>query len=580
MSKRSERPSKKSYHERERRKYGWDGSAELDLMRHFCRESFWMHFLYSFGAGLNEKGKRWIDEAVHKPMADWFQGHIVPWMEARKAGHGYPLHLVILVHREIGKTTLITRAGQSWLHLRDPEIATATGAEKIQLSVAMLDAIKAVMDGSDASALWGRLYGSWAAAARKWSGREVTHAGRRNTSRQDPSMVAFGVETSLTGSHPDAYFYDDPISYERLATDTNWLETVKGQISSLIPVIQSDGLAVWVGTRYDMEDHYGDAFKALGIASISGMSPDGLEATPGGVIHLYFMAGRDRDGVPTTPKVWPEPRLQRYQKTNPLRYASQIMNDPAISELNPITPEQIAQCGVDRKDVPWASLRYVITTDTAFSDGERLSRKDETVMLVQGLHIDGSGDVYVIEGHGNAAMRAEHFARLLVATVQRYRRLGFRIIAITDEKIRAGKKGAWQLTLANYFADANEPMPRFLEFERGNTPKYQRLHAATTFWVDGHVRWVKGAPGMDRLVEQMGRIGQYAVNPRIKIDWADAHSDTFQPELYRPMRRPVAPSPLEHGSAILPVDGLHAGDFYDDDDRRWLDVVPREPIRS
>src|SRR6185295_3886478 len=224
--------------DRPRKPGGWDPIEEMALLRHFCRQDFWSFFLYAFGAGLNPKGKDWIDPDVHEPMARWFQHHVDEWMMWRKQGIKRQKHLAILVHREIGKTTMITRAGQLWLHLRDPDIATATGAEKEGLAQKMLEGMKAVLDGSDDSALWAKLYGDWSTGARKWTGREIVHTGRKNTSRQDPSMIIFGVETSITGSHPDALFYDDPISYERLTTDTNWLQAVNSQITSLIPVVQ------------------------------------------------------------------------------------------------------------------------------------------------------------------------------------------------------------------------------------------------------------------------------------------------------------------------------------------------------
>ena len=573
------RPNNRNYLDRPRLKAGWDGPAEMELMRHFCRTDFWTFFLYAFGAGTNPKGQRWIDPEVHEPLARWFQKHVEEWEGWRRDGVNRQKKLAVVVQREIGKTTLITRAGQLWLHLRDPEIATATGSEKVELASKMMEAMKAVLDGSDGHALWTRLFGDWSSAARKWTGKEVVHAGRRNTSRQDPSFIVFGVETSITGSHPDAIFYDDPISYERLTSDSNWLGAVNSQVSSLIPVLQGDGLLVWPGTRYDDEDHYGVAFKTEGVISVSGMQTGSIPLDPDGAVHVYFLAARDSDGTPTTPKVWSEERLRRYQKADPLRYASQVMNDPSISELNPITRDQIAQCSVEKKDVPWHSLRYALCCDTAFSDGNKVSGKDETVMVVHGYPRNGSGDVYVIEGFGNTTLRAEDFGKLLVSTVQRYRRQGLKIIAITDEKTRAGKKDAWRLTLQNFFADVNEPMPRFIEFERGSTKKYERLHSASTFWVDGHVRWVKGAPGNDRLTEQMARIGQYAVNPRIKIDWVDAHSDAFQKELYSPMRRAGEATPWDRGASPLPGDGLMVSDFDDDTSGDWSNVVPRPPIR-
>lgn len=579
MTLRDERPSKRSYDERPRQKLGWDGRAEFDLMRHFARTDFWTFFLWAFGDGSSPKGQKWIDPEIHEPLARWFQMHVEEWQQWRRDGIVRQKHLMVIVHREVGKSRMITAAGQLWLHVLDPELSSFTGSESLDLSRKLLNIMRGVIDGSDPYSLFVRLFGDWSTNARQWTREYITHAARRQTSRADPSLGTFAVETSIVGAHPDAIFRDDPISYERLTTDTNWIAAVMSQGSSLVPVLQGDGLHVDVGTRYDVEDHLGQQMNAQGVASVSGMQTDAIQVVPDGNIHVYFLAGRDANNHPTTPKVWPEERMTRYQKTDPLRYASQVMNDPSISELNPITREQIVQCGVEKKEVPWSNLRFAICCDTAFSDGNKVSTKDETVLVVHGYPRNGSGDVYVIEGYGNASLRAEDFGRLIVATVQRYRRLGHRIIAITDEKTRAGKKGSWEMNLKNFFADANEPMPRFIEFERGSTKKYERLHAASTFWVDGHVRYVRGAPGVEKLCEQMARIGQYAVNPRIKIDWADAHSDAFQPELYQPMRRVGNnKDPWMPGSQPIRMDGLDEGMFDDGEAANWRNVVPREPI--
>lgn len=562
-------------------RFAYDGEAEIELMRDLCLKDFWTFFCYGFGALINPKGERWVDPRIHEPMARWAQKHIDPWLAARAEGHGYQLHLAILVHREIGKTTLMNRALQLWLHLRDPEIATATGAETIALSRKMLAAMKAVLDGSDPHALWPKLFGNWAGNARTWTGSEVVHGARRNTSRQDPSFTIFGVETSIVGTHPDAYFYDDPISYEAIKSDANWLATVNSQISSLIPVVQSDGLVVWVGTRYDEDDHFGVAFRDEGVKSAEGMETDSFKVDPEhGQWHAYFMAGRDRDGVPTTPKVWNEDRLKAYQKKDPLRYASQIMNDPSISEFNPLTREQISQCVVKATDVPWGALRYAITTDTAFYDGGKQTSKDETVLLVHGYPRNGSGDVYIVEGHGSNTWRAEDFGKILVSLVQRYRRQGRKVFAITDEVTMAGKKDAWKLALTNFFNDVNEPMPQFYQFSRGGKKKVERIATASSFWVDGHVRVVHGAPGVDRLMDQMAKIGQMMVNPRTHDDWADAHADAFEPELYSPMRR-TGPqkAPYERGATAIAMDGVDPDDWGNDESRDWEMMCPRPPLR-
>lgn len=566
------------------RKFGdlekWDYANEAEALRNAGRIDFWTFFQHIFGAHSNPKGKRWIDPQVHEPMARWFQKHVDEWFDWRAHGWGKQKHLAVLVHREVGKTTMFVQAGIAWLHLRDPEISTYIGSEKLELATKSLAAIKSIIDGSDPYALFAPLYGNWSDESKKWTGTEIVHTGRKNISRRDPSIGTFAVETSIVGAHPDAIFYDDPISYERLRSDTNWLDTVNSQLTSLIPVIQSDGLFVNVGTRYDDLDHFGVAFRDEGVASLEGMETDSITVDKDGKWHVYFLAAKTPDGVLTTPKVWNERRLLDFQRRDPLRYAAQVMNDPSISELNPITRDQLEQCKVNVKDVPWGSLRFAVLTDVAFSDGDRVSGKDETVLIVHGYPRNGSGDVYVIEGYGSNQWRAEDFYDRLVALVQRYRRQGRTIFMITGEKSRSGLKGAIRSGIQNRFSDVNEPMPPYYEFERGDTKKYNRLQASTTFWVDGHVRIIRDSPGSEQLIKQMSRIGQYAVNKKIKIDWADAHSDAFQPELYQPMRR-IGPqkAPYERGSIPIEVDGLDP-EMFDDSDGGWSMAHPRPPIRG
>ncbi len=556
----------------------WDVDLEVELLRDLGRRNFWFFFYDVFGAGANPKGDRWIDPHVHAPLARWFQKHIDDWMAKRATGKGEQKHLAIVVPREIGKTTMFTQAGQMWLHVLDPEVSSYIGCESTQLAIKILDGIKATLDGSDPYSLFTKLYGGWSNNARSWTGKHITHSARKNTSRKDPSFGTFSVETSITGTHPDIIFYDDPISYERLKTDANWLETVNLQVTSLFPVIQSDGLVVWVGTRYDDDDHFGMAFREEGVASLSGMETDSIVVKPeDSKWHLYFMAARDKEGKPTCEKVWPEKRLKDYERRDPLRYAAQVLNDPSISEHNPITREQLKQCVIPIKDVPWGSLRYAFLCDTAFWDGKSRARKDETVIIAVGYPRNQSGDVYVIEGYGSNSWRAEDFGLKLVTLVQRYRSQGRRVFAITDEQTMAGKKGAWGIALRNYFSDKGEAMPPFLEFNRGDKKKIQRIVSAASFWVDGHVKVVEGSPGSGILMDQMSRIGQMMVNPNTKDDWVDAVSDAFQPELYQPMRRIVnQKAPWEKGSQILAVNMMDLDDFQEDG---WQENVARPPIR-
>lgn len=560
----------------------WSPEAHYRLLRHFCATDFWTFFLYAFGGGFNPKITRWL-EPVHMDIARWYQQHVEEWLLARKDGVGIRKNLAAVIHRRVGKTTMLTRAGQTWLHLRDPEMSTFTGSEKMELSQKMLAGIKAVLDGSDQHAHFTQLYGNWETAARSWTGRDIVHAARRNTSRQDPSFGTFGVETSITGSHPDAVFYDDPISYERLESDTDWLKSVNSQVTSVFPALEGDALVVWCGTRYDDEDHFGVAFREEGVASVTGMETDSIEIDPEhGKWHVYFLAGRHNDGRPSTPRVWPDDDMARYEKRNPLRYAAQIMNDPTLSELNPLTAKQIRDCVIPVKEVPWSALRFAICCDTALAKSRIVPGKDWSVFIVHGYPRNGSGDVYVVECHGSPHWRAEEYFNRLVATVQRYRTQGRKVFAITDELEQGGKGGTWPLAMKNVFHDKNEAMPQLYQFDRQSGPKkITRMETAATFWVDGHVRVVESGPGVEHLMEQMAKIGQYKVNPRIRCDFADAHADAFHPDLYQSMRR-VGPqkAPWDRDSSLIETPGLDHRLFDDADEmRQWEAIVPRPPLR-
>jgi hypothetical protein len=557
----------------------WDVNDEIELLREGCRRNFWTFFNLAFGDGLSDKGRDWIDPKVHKPIAEWYEAHIRDWMARRGTEHALQKHLAVLLPREVGKSRMITAAGQAWLHLLDPEISTYTGSESSELAQKILTIIKSVLSGADPHGMFSKLYGNWATNASVWSAKSVIHAGRRFLSRGDPSLGTFSVETSITGAHPDAIFYDDPISYERLISDQNWLQTVNSQVTSLGYVIQSDGLVVWVGTRYSDDDHFGIAFREEGVASLSGMATDSIQVDADrGRWHVYFLAGKDHEGEPTCPKTWPPRRLAMEEKREPHRFASQVMNDPTLSETNPITREQLRQCFIKAEEVPWSALTYAFLCDTAFWDGKSRVRKDETVIQVWGYPRNGSGDIYYIEGYGSATWRAEDFGNRLVSMVQRYRRQGRRVVAITDEVTMSGKKDAWKLALRNFFSDVNEPMPNFIQFDRQSRKKSQRMNAAAAFWVDGHVRVIEGAPGAQQLMEQMAKISQYMLNDKLKDDWCDVASDAVHPDLYQPMRRiGNQKAPWQKGAQLLAVDGLDPDMFTEDIYGR--EDGPRPPIR-
>jgi hypothetical protein len=520
----------------------WLSEEERNFWRVECQRSFYSFLTYCYGADKRFRQRPWFDPSIHKPLADWFQFHIDEWQNWRRQGIAQQKYLAILVPREVGKTTIITQAGLLWMHLHDADLSTYIGSEKTEFAVQWLAPIKAVLDGSDPKSRFTELYGNWYDTHRTWKTEQVVHSARYDLARKEPSFGTWGVEGGLTGMHPDVLCLDDPVSYEKMASHTGWLNTVNAHLVSLIPVLTADGLLVMPGTRYHDGDQFGRAFDpklGLGIKSIAGMPIPDAKVQGDGRWDVFYMSGRDArvtskehpTGKPTCPRTWSEQRMRDFEKQDPLRYSAQVLNDPSNSEYNPLTLRQCRDCIIDEKEIP---RRMVCTLhmDTAFKYLKRQAGGDETVLQVWGHPRDGSGDVFFLEGRGSNVWRAEDVCSQIVMLVQKYRRMGKRIVMITDEMEPGGKAGTWDLVLQSYFNAANTPMPQFKTLSRGGTKKLGRLIEAASFWSDNHVKIARNAPGQEALIEQMSRIGSSAHD-----DWADAAADVFHKDVYQVMRR-------------------------------------------
>lgn len=509
----------------------WDSDAERDYWAAKCRDSFWWFFLVGWGAHYNPEGT-FICDAVHKPLCDWFEAHVKDWLAKRGTKERYRLSLAVLVPRRVGKSTIITQAGLAWLHLLDPNISTFIGSYNTEFAEDFLPPIKAILSGGDPYGRFTWLYGNWYDKERVWKTDQLTHAVRTNTTRRDPSFGTWGVEKGLTGRHPDVLCLDDPTTYEKMGTDFGWLQTVNQHIVSLEPVVESDGIVIWVGTRYSDADHFGHYLRREGIKTLTGMPMPDLTATSGRW-HVYFLQARDRAGRPVIPTVWGEQELKDFATQDPVRYASQAMNDPTTSVFSPLTRQQVDALMVDSKGIPLRNLSYTIHMDTAFKSAESQIRGDESVIQLWGHFRDGSGDVVFCGAWSSHLWRIEHFLDKLVQIVRQCRYEGKQIRLMTDEAEIGGKVGSWETVLNSAFNGANVRMPPLILLHRGGKKKLARIIAGASYWIDGHVKLLRDAPGIDNLIGQMTKIGTSAHD-----DHADCASDVFNKEVYNIMHRP------------------------------------------
>lgn len=507
----------------------WDKEAERELWADICLNDFYQFCDYALG--FNRPGWSWWTERVHRPFCEWFQSHVLEWESSRGEGRPEGKHLMVVVHREFGKTMIGTRAGQFWLHLRHPNLSSYTGSTTVTRAMSFLGPIREWMTGNDPESRFIWLYGNWFDKSRTWTLAEIVHAARTNLARTEPSLGTWGIETGLVGMHPDAGFMDDPIDYEKMGTDSQWLEKVNTHLASLSPVFRVDSFFVYTGTRYHDADAIGESLNLEHAKTITGMPMPGYRARDDGKWHVYFRSARDEEGKPTFPENWPEHRLRDYEKRHSLQYAAQLLNNPNTGAHVALNEEQVNRLYISRKDVP-RDLRYSIHIDTAFKSRESVSRGDDSVIQLWGHARDGSGDVYYLEGYGSNRWRIEDFNHQLVILLQRLKKERRWPFVLTDEAEVGGKYGTWEMTIQSWCHGAGIPTPYIKLINRGGKRKIMRLTEAAGYWVDGHAKLVEGATGLDKLVDQMLKIGTSAHD-----DWADAGSDVFFKEVYTPRRR-------------------------------------------
>lgn len=548
----------------------WDLEAERAIMGGACKDRLWFFVKYAEGVALNPRGV-WLDPLVHERFCDTLQAHILRWM--RKRGkHLYDGRIMAVLPREVGKTVVITKGAALWMHLHDPDLATTLDSATAKRSTDFLRSVKAVVTGQDPYAQFARYYGNWKDRDRLWNTDEFVHSKRVALGVSEPSFSTCSVETGVTSYHPDVLVLDDPITFEKLREEGNWLDVVNRHLISLGYALKRGGLFIFIGTPYDDRDAINTLAREEGFWMVHGQQPS-FPYREGGKWSLFYLPGRAPGGAPNYPRVWSEEKMQREEKRSPKDFASQVLCSPLQGEFMPITREQMDKRWVTIEQVP----RNVVATlhlDTAFKTPERAGRGDYNV-IVEALHSqDGRGDVYYRNILRSNQWSQDEFLENLAAAVMRLRRERIHIRAITDEPEIGGHRGVWVRQIRSFLANLNIPSPPILTLERAGNKKSFRIAEVAGFWTDGHVFLVRGAQGIMALHNEMLNGGSYGGHD----DTADAAADAFHEKVYFGMQ-----APGDHQRWTEPVrpfdDMLKGGtDAYDD---HILGLMPyrREPIQ-
>lgn len=521
-------------------------------------------------------GIRWFYEPVHRPFLRWLQNQIIEWKESRRAGNVELWQVGVVLPRDFGKTVTATKIAMLWMHLDEPNMSTVIGSEVHPKAKDFLKPVKEVVRGTNPYAWFCWLFGQWYDPRREWSYERFEHAYRTATGLSEPSFDTFGVDKGITGYHPLAVVFDDPISRNKLRdTGGAWLKSVQIAHDAVFPAVRKDGFYMLVGNRYLIDDIIGKALADDGVLSWDGMPPNDPELAKkigSGRWRVYYLQARDHmnttnyeQGEPVLPCVWSHKRLLQEEARDASDYAAQLDNDPATGEHMPLVKEQVATmriactaaCPKDcspRQHLP--AIEYAtVHCDTAYRTEDR-RRKGDTNVIAVWLHpASRNGIVYFDGAKMDATWRAEDFNDELVKTMLELRRRMIRVRVITADKNPGGLSGLWTSSVKQALEGARIRVPDIIEINR-KTGKDDRIRAAAALWVEGYVRLLEDAQNRARLEYEMLRVG--FVKPRDLSDCsADVFGDEDKDELhwwYRPYYAMGGRDPNEGDYPISPGD--------------------------
>lgn len=184
-----------------------------------------------------EKGKDKL-AAVHRELCEFIEN------DKRKKK-------LLLIPRGHLKSTLITIGYATQQIVKNPNIRILILNATWQLAVDFLTEIKRNLQESPELI---RLYGSLAEGAPEWSSDRILIK-RTDMNIKGPTVWAAGIDSNLTGSHPDLIIMDDVVSRDNTQT-IEQIEKVKLRYKDALDLLEPTGQMIVIGTRWTHNDFY------------------------------------------------------------------------------------------------------------------------------------------------------------------------------------------------------------------------------------------------------------------------------------------------------------------------------------
>lgn len=246
---------------------------------------------------------------LHLDMAHWLE-------HAHKAGS---TQLLLMAFRSAGKSTLVGLFC-AWLLYRDPNIRILVLAADFTLAKKMVRNVKRIIERHPlTNAMKPK-------SADQWASDRFTV--KRTLELRDPSMMAKGVTSNITGSRADIVICDD-VEVPNTCDSAEKRTDLRERLTEIAYVMVAGGTQIYVGTPHSYYSIYADTPRTE--IGEEGVFLDGF--------NRLVMPIRNDKGESQWPERYSESTIDHIKKqTGPNKFNSQMMLKPVnIMEgrLNP-----------------------------------------------------------------------------------------------------------------------------------------------------------------------------------------------------------------------------------------------------
>jgi len=252
---------------------------------------------------------------------------------------------IIEMPRGSGKSTLVTNARSVQRFLVDPEYALGIANETQRLAKAFLGNIKAHFEQNE---LLRALFPDLVPKNFRetiWAADQIVL--NRSKHRQEPSVLACGVDATVTGVHMDEWILDDIISreaaenartgsYTEIEKVNRWLV----QLEPLLTTPKRDPITI-IGTRWWEGDSYEYARELWSYGEEPREYNWRLKLSDGNTINMLLQRAGDvaifsRSAIENGKSIFPEryniDELAKKQRDDPVFFAANYLNDPTAEQ--------------------------------------------------------------------------------------------------------------------------------------------------------------------------------------------------------------------------------------------------------